>query len=566
MNARALGLALLTFVLCALAPNHVSAAERVRVVVGAFEGDKGGGVRAAIVKALKGQDGVLVVSADHAAKIAESLGSSPDNAKGIQGVSKAISLGAWIEGSVKDASGVWTATLKLHSPKDGEVSETHKFRAGDPAELADKVKSGVWKALGPAVKDAPKPKSGGKKRVAVLAFTGTKSGTVRSYAVGSLKKAKGISVVPDKSLRDVEMPDDPKADDITAAAAVLDAALLISGSVDSKKGKYTLDVIARNGADGQVMAEFSLNGRGLLGLRGSVVKDLPKKLAGPFERSAVPEPPEEQIEEAAGASESGGAGDAGEEEEEEEEEAASPGDDKRPSPLEIIGGVRAFSRNFRYTDDLFDALRSYKLGAAPAFLIQGRWYPAAHFSGGIPSHIGLVGGYEQGVFLKSQVADGEELTTKMSEWYAGLRYRIPIEKHELGVQGTYGKHSFKVEDDPAAPLVPDVDYTYLRFGLDGRVRVDQILLGAHFGYRMLLDTGELQSDAWFPNTGGGGVDAGLFAGYEFITGVALVAGFDFRRYFFSFDPSPGDPLIAGGAVDEYLSGWGGLSVRLPGDE
>nr|HMR08634.1 hypothetical protein [Polyangiaceae bacterium] len=85
MNARALGLALLTFVLCALAPNHVSAAERVRVVVGAFEGDKGGGVRAAIVKALKGQDGVLVVSADHAAKIAESLGSSPDNAKGIQG-------------------------------------------------------------------------------------------------------------------------------------------------------------------------------------------------------------------------------------------------------------------------------------------------------------------------------------------------------------------------------------------------------------------------------------------------------------------------------------------------
>jgi hypothetical protein len=564
VNARSIGLALLALVLCVLVPRQVLAAERVRVVVGAFEGDKDGGVRTAIVQALQGKDNVLVVSADHAAKIADSLGSDPASAKGIQGVSKAISLGAWIDGSVKSASGVWTATLKLRSPKDGEVSETHKFRAGDVAALADKVKSGVWKALGPAIKDAPKPKSGGKKRVAVLSFTGSKSGTVRSYAVSALKKAKGIGVVPDKSLRDLELPEDPKAEDIVSAAAILDAALLITGSVDAKKGKYTVDVIARNGADGQVMAEFSLSGRGLLGLRGTVVKDLPKKLAGPFERAAVPEPPEEQL-----AAASGSAGDgetAEEEEEEEEEEEASPGDDKRPSPLEIIGGIRAFSRNFRYTDDLFDALRSYKLGAAPAFFIQGRWYPAAHFSGGIPAHIGLTGGYEQGVFLKSQVSGGEELTTKMSEWYAGLRYRVPFEKHELGVQGTYGKHSFKVEDDPAAPLVPDVDYSYLRFGLDGRVRVDQILLGAHFGYRMLLDTGELQSSAWFPNTGGGGVDAGLFAGYEFITGVALVAGFDFRRYFFSFDPSPGDPLIAGGAVDEYLSGWGGLSVRLPGDE
>ncbi len=561
MNARIMGLALLSCLLCILAPAQLLAAERARVVVGSFAGDDSGSARRAVVKALKAKGEVFVVSGDHAAGVGESLGKSADSAKGVKAISKALGLGAWIDGSVKDAKGVWTATLKLRSPKDGEVSETHKFRAGDAGALADKIKSGVWKALGPSLKDAPKPKSGGKKRVVVLSFTGSKSGTVRSYAKGAIKKTKGVKLVGDKTLRDVDISDEPKTEDIVTAAAVLDAALIIAGNVEAKKGRYTLTVTAFNGADGEALGEFSFKGRGLLGLRGKVVRGLGKKLKGPIQRSAVPEPPEEEIEEEE--EEEGG---EEEEEEEAEEEEEETGDDKRPSPLEITAGVRVFSRNFRYTDDLFDALRSYKLGAAPAFFIRGRWYPAAHFSGGIPAHIGLTGGYEQGVFLKSKVSGGEELTTKMSEWYAGLRYRLPIERHELGFQGTYGKHKFDVEDDPAAPLVPDVEYAYIRLGVDGRVRVDQILLGAHLGYRMLLDTGELQSSAWFPNASGGGVDAGLLAGYEVVTGVSLVAGFDFRRYFLTFDPEPGDPFIAGGAVDEYLSGWGGVSVQLPGDK
>ncbi|MEZ4225499.1 MAG: hypothetical protein R3B13_31390 [Polyangiaceae bacterium] len=564
MKARVL---LLLWALClALISSTAGAADRVRVVVGSFDGDHADEIRRAVVEGLKSKGEVLVVRQAHATKVGESLGHGEANASGVKAISGALSLGGWIEGSVKKGGGVWTATLKLRGPS-GDVGETHKFRAAKVDALNEKIRSGIWKALGPALQDAPKPKGSGKKRVVVLPFTGSKSGTVRSYAVGALKKAKGTTVVPDKSLRDVALSEEPKSEDITTAAAVLDAALFVGGTVESKKGKYTLNVVAWNGADGEVMAEFSLDGKGLLGLRGAVVKGLPKKLASPLERARVPEPPEEDAETASGTDSGSDATDDAEEdeeEEEEEEEASSP--TGRPSPLEIIGGVRAFSRNFRYSDDLFDALRSYKLGAAPAFFVQGRWYPAAHFTGGVPANIGLALGYEQGVFLKSKVSGGDELATKMTEWYAGLRYRVPIEKHEVGVQGTYGKHTFEVDDDPAAPLVPDVGYSYVRFGIDGRIRVDKILLGAQLGYRMLLDTGELQSSAWFPNAGGGGVDAGFMAGYEFITGVALVAGFDFRRYFFSFDPEPGDPYIAGGAVDEYLSGWGGVRIRLPGEE
>jgi hypothetical protein len=56
----------------------------------------------------------------------------------------------------------------------------------------------------------------------------------------------------------------------------------------------------------------------------------------------------------------------------------------------------------------------------------------------------------------------------------------------------------------------------------------------------------------------------VLAGYEILPGLDILAGFDFRRYFYTLHPKPGDPNIAGGALDEYIAGWGGIQYRLPG--
>ena len=125
-----------------------------------------------------------------------------------------------------------------------------------------------------------------------------------------------------------------------------------------------------------------------------------------------------------------------------------------------------------------------------------------------------------------------------------------------------------VDDDPTLvpPVPPDVEYKFVRLGVDGRVHVQRALLGAHFGYRRIRDAGEIQQANWFPRSSVGGVDAGVLGGYEIVRGVDLIAGFDFRRYFYSMNPEPGDPNIAGGALDEYIAGWGGIEYRMPGGD
>ena len=182
-------------------------------------------------------------------------------------------------------------------------------------------------------------------------------------------------------------------------------------------------------------------------------------------------PPEEKVE--------GAGSGADEDEDEKSRESSGP----RPSPLEIAAGLRAFSRHLTYTDDLFNRLRAYKLGLGPSIFVAGTWYPLAHFQAGPGAHAGLTAGYEQGLALKSEVSGGQKYDTTMREWFAGVRARIPLDSIELGVAITYGREIFVVNDDPVFPLVPDVRYSFVRVGADGRARFGRAVVGGHLGYR-----------------------------------------------------------------------------------
>ncbi|MCA9597597.1 MAG: hypothetical protein KC776_29990 [Myxococcales bacterium] len=534
--------AALACVLALLSPATAWAEGGTRVVVGEISGDGGDAVRAAVLRGLDGHSELYLVSADAAGDVS--------SADGVKAAGQKLGVAMVVEGSVKGGGKSWEVTLRLRSGKDGEVGESHKFRADSQDALTEKVEKVVFKEIGNSLKDAKSPGGGGG--VVVLEFSGPQGKAIRGYVVSALKRDKKVDLTDAEGVDSESGPDALKA---------VGAKAFVAGTVTSKKANE-VKIAVKNGADGETLSEFTLKAGSKGALRRVIARDLRKKVAASLSRAKAPEPPAETIPGEEGASDT--AADEEEkpadEEEEDEEPAAAGG---RPSPLEIGAGMRAFSRNFRYTDDLFDSLRSYKLSAAPAAFVWLRWYPAAHFTDSFAANIGLAGGFEQGFALKSKVSGGKDLTSSMRSWYGGLRVRVPFELNELGVQASYGRHSFTVDDDPQNPLVPDVDYQYVRLGLDGRVRVSKVTLGAHFGYRYLLGTGDLESDAWFPNATGGGVDAGLMGGYEVVSGLSIVAGFDFRRYFFSLKPDAGAARVAGGALDEYLSGWGGLMYRIP---
>jgi hypothetical protein len=236
------------------------------------------------------------------------------------------------------------------------------------------------------------------------------------------------------------------------------------------------------------------------------------------------------------------------------------------SKLELNGGFKWVSHRFFYTDNFRDRLRTYEMGLAPAPYVSAEWYPGGNAIGGPKTHLGIIGSFEQSLSWQSKRASGERFETSMNEWQLGVRGRMPLIPHQAGLSLTFGSHTFSVDDDPRAPLVPDMSYKFIRLGVDGRASFGEISVGGRLAYRFILDAGDVVSDIWFPRASVGGLDLGAYVAYALMPELDVVAGIDYRRYFYTLNPEPGDRRVAGGALDQYVSPSLGISVRLGADE
>jgi hypothetical protein len=249
-------------------------------------------------------------------------------------------------------------------------------------------------------------------------------------------------------------------------------------------------------------------------------------------------------------------------------------------PLELAAGVRGFTRNFAYTGRTTPGLIPYNLPFAPSVFLAGRFYPGALFNDGPLSHIGIQLRYELGLATTTNYEEGgtggtpkivRELKTNTSEFQVGVRGRLPIGKHELGVSAVYGSHSFTLSGDekygqvPYA-LVPDVHYHYVRIGLDARFYISKLIVGAQVSPRFLTSMDEIDKELiWFPGAKGSGLDFGLMLGWQLMPWLAPAVGFDVVRYGFDFNNLPVDPkprIVAGGATDTFVSGWLGAIAHF----
>ena len=532
----------LAVILALLLGTVCARATPTRAVVRDLPGDDAPSVRNALVRMLAGQSGIQLVSRAHFEKLAKHLGAKDPGIK--KALHRALGLSVVIEGEVEQSDAGVSVTVRVLGT-DGEVLESQELSAKTQHELVKKIDREGWKLLGPTIEEATPPKES-KPRLVVLALSGAKAAQVRAALAKALGKSADFEVVSDTEAEAAQAGDakQPKARALVAAA--LGASVLVSGDVQGTRA-LKLTLVVHNGKNGDDLGEVKFEGATLALLDRAIAGDLLKKLAPLAAGAERPTPPgEEPVDDAP-------------------DDAPPPTRAaSRPAPLEAALTLGAGTRNYRYSDDLFAALRAYKMGPTPTAALAARWYPVAHFTGGFAANLGLAVAYERAFLIQSE-ANGETYDTRAQQWLVGVHARLPVGALELGVDLGLGAHAFEVDDDAKQPLVPSVDYRFLRAGLDARYRSGSFLVGAAFGYRHVTDAGEVASDAWFPRADVAGLDLGAHAGYAVIPRVYLLAGALYRRYWFSMNPEPGDPFVAGGALDSYVTGWAGIGWELAGD-
>jgi hypothetical protein len=235
-----------------------------------------------------------------------------------------------------------------------------------------------------------------------------------------------------------------------------------------------------------------------------------------------------------------------------------------PVALELSAGPRVVHRSFDFNDSLTKPY-AYALGAAPAPFLDLGLYPAAFATRGAAASFGLIARYEKIVATKTTDVNGATFDTLGQQIELGVRGRLPLGDHELGLTASGGQHTFHVTAKDMGPSggtsVPNVDYTFAGLDADVRLRpTSQSEIGAHVGTRFVMKTGDLAKE-WFNTTKTTSIEAGVSVAYKLTPMFSVVGGADFLRYAFDFNPvNPQSQFVAGGAVDQYISGF--LALRL----
>lgn len=213
----------------------------------------------------------------------------------------------------------------------------------------------------------------------------------------------------------------------------------------------------------------------------------------------------------------------------------------------------------------------HHLTLGPALGLDLELYPFAFWSVRVLSHFGLRADYQQLFATETELfagtTDAQRVETTLWQVRAGLRGRVPLRRHELGVSALLARQRFAIEDvtlrGQRGAAMPSLRYDALAFALDTRLRFGAFTLEAELGARLVGDTGELQDD-WQPVDHAWALDASCALAYRVQRYLELRAGFTLLRYAIKFGAASDVPALdADSALDLQLSGWLGLRFVLP---
>jgi hypothetical protein len=236
-----------------------------------------------------------------------------------------------------------------------------------------------------------------------------------------------------------------------------------------------------------------------------------------------------------------------------------------PSPSDLPAvvtgvGFKGFGRSFGWAAGSSDALASYSLPFAGAVAFEGAWYPGAHFTKGFGANLGVFLSGEVGIGLASK-QDASRYQTRADRFRFGARVRVPVGEKLLldGVLG-YSTQTFAIAPQAATtglprPNIPSVTYNGPRAAVGATFQFNE-RFGADVlaGFLFVYGKGELASAAYFPNTTGVSVDAGLGVTVKAVEALCVRASFDWTGYFLTIHADPMALFTSTGATDHYFGG------------
>jgi hypothetical protein len=230
--------------------------------------------------------------------------------------------------------------------------------------------------------------------------------------------------------------------------------------------------------------------------------------------------------------------------------AGAAGPHRAPPPITLQAALGVGMRHFSYVDRISPALRPYDLDAAPLAAVSAAIYPLAFTRVPVLRDLGLTGEYAHAFGVSSEDATGTLVGTTWQSFDVGAIERIPLARSltahlSLG----YGGDDFQFTQSLASAALPGVAYRFVRAG--GDLRFEFLRAFAAFAggsYLDILDTGA--TGQLFPRETVGGVEAHVGASFAVTPHWQASVGAAYTRFFYSFNPVPGDASVAGGALDE----------------
>jgi hypothetical protein len=209
-------------------------------------------------------------------------------------------------------------------------------------------------------------------------------------------------------------------------------------------------------------------------------------------------------------------------------------------------------RHFSYVDRITSSLRPYDLAAAPVAVATGVVYPLAPTHIAVLRDFGITGEYSQAFALASQDSAGNRVGTTWQAFDFGATERIALPRGLLAnVSAGYGGNDFQFSDaiPGGAAALPSVSYRFVRVGADLRYGfLSAFAAWAGGSYLDVLSSG--YTSQLFPRETVGGVEAHLGASWRLAKSWEVSLSAAYTRFFYSFNPVPGDASVAGGALDE----------------
>ncbi len=223
--------------------------------------------------------------------------------------------------------------------------------------------------------------------------------------------------------------------------------------------------------------------------------------------------------------------------------------------IELGVHLRGFQRRLRFSDDLFERFHPHSV-SGPAMGFDAtiyRW-----------RHVGFVGRGHYALGLRTRDEAGRDYDTEAYSLQGGLTTRWQLGSVTAGAGLVLGLDHVGLESPGLPPRSGVVSTTlqYVRPEVSARSAVGGGLEAfGSLGYMVLLSAGELQT-AYFDEVAGGGIALSAGLAYPLAQGLEARLEADYRRFFFSMSPQPGDDFVAGGATDETLGLVLGLQYRM----